>query len=199
MTEPLLDPPEPLWSDAVRVLSAYDPPGFDQRWLAQAGLALLEARPDAVWRSCIPGHLTASVVVLDPTRESVLLTLHRRLGMWLEMGGHCEPGDSGLAAAALREATEESGIAGLRMVPGPIQLAVFRLTCSLGEPTRHFDVRYVAVAPPGVEPVLSPESLDLAWFDWNKLPEPIAPDIPPLIDLARESLDRFGESGEFAL
>jgi 8-oxo-dGTP pyrophosphatase MutT (NUDIX family) len=136
-----------------------------------AMLAFLEARPDATSRSCRPGHLTATTVVLDADARRTLLTLHPRVGAWLPLGGHIEPEDPTLAATALREATEESGIAGLRLDPVPLYLGVFPVTCSLGVPTRHLDVIFFAVAPPGAVEVRSHESDDLRWFPVDALPE----------------------------
>ena len=155
--------------------------------MREAFLGYLAARPDAMWRSCVSGHLTASTVVVDPSRRAVLLTLHPRLGRWLQVGGHCEPEDATVLAAATREATEESGITTLRVDPVPIGLDVHPVTCSLGVPTRHFDVRYVAVAPAGSTPVRSDESLDLRWFHWDHLPDG-AEDLQPMIAAARERL-----------
>ena len=75
-----------------------------------------------------------------------------------------------MAGAALREAVEESGIADLRILPDPVHLDVHPITCSLGIPTRHFDVQFLALAPPGVQPVVSDESLDLRFFPLDDLP-----------------------------
>ncbi len=143
-----------------------------------------------MWRSCAPGHLTASALVIDPSRRSVLLTLHPRAGMWLQLGGHCEPGDRTLLDVAAREAREESGIGALSFDPTPLGLHVHPITCSLGIPTRHFDVRYLAVAPEGAHAVSSDESLDLRWFPWDGLPEGVAPDLPRLVEAARQRLGR---------
>ena len=141
-----------------------------QAALREAFLGFLAARPDATRRSCEPGHLTASVVLLDSTRRSVLLTLHPRVGRWLQLGGHCEDGDTTLAGAALREATEEAGIDGLTIGAAPVHLDVHPITCSLGKPTRHFDVRYLAIAPPGAVPTISAESDDLRFWPLDALP-----------------------------
>jgi 8-oxo-dGTP pyrophosphatase MutT (NUDIX family) len=181
-----------LHADAVRVLTTYQPHSPEQRSLREGFLALLEARPDAVWRSCVPGHLTASVLVVDPSRRAVLLTLHPRVGLWLQLGGHLEEHDRTVAAAALREATEESGIEGLRLDPVPVDLDIHALTCSLGVPTRHLDVRYVAVAPPGAVAVRSEESDDLAWFGWDELPEGVAGDTSRLL---RQAVARLAATG----
>ena len=178
------DPP-PAHLDAVAVLRAYDDPELDQRSLAAALLAFLDARPDATSRSCRAGHLTATTVVLDAAGERTLLTLHRRLGTWLPLGGHLEEQDSTLLGAAAREAYEESGIPGLRMDPVPLFLGVFPVTCSLGVPTRHMDVVFLAVAPAGAEPVRSDESDDLRWFPVDRLPAGTPPDVPVVVARAR--------------
>lgn len=159
-----------LHADAVRVLTDWQPPDHDQAALREAFLGFLAARDDATRRSCEPGHLTASAVVLDATGTSVLLTLHPRVGRWLQLGGHCEDADVRVAEAALREATEESGIDGLVIDAEPLHLDVHAITCSLGRPTRHFDVRYRVVAPPGAVARISAESDDLRFWPLDGLP-----------------------------
>lgn len=180
--------PPPLHADAVEVITELAGVGIDPG-LRQGFLGFLAARPDAMWRSCAPGHLTASALVIDPSRRSVLLTLHPRVGMWVQLGGHCEPSDNTLMDAAAREAREESGIGSLSLDPVPLGLDIHPITCSLGVPTRHFDVRFLAVAPDGAEPVRSEESLDLRWFRWNELPDNAAPELPRLVEAARARLE----------
>jgi 8-oxo-dGTP pyrophosphatase MutT (NUDIX family) len=175
----------PLHADATSVVASLADVNPS---LQQAFLSFLAARPDAMWRSCAPGHLTGSAVVLDPSRRLVLLTLHPRAGMWMQVGGHCEPGDHTLLDVAAREAREESGIGALSFDPTPLGLDVHPITCSLGVPTRHFDVRYLALAPEGAEPARSDESIDLRWFEWDRLPDGVAPDLPRLVELARQRL-----------
>jgi coenzyme F420-0:L-glutamate ligase len=177
-----------LHADAVAVISALPTDGPQAGAIRQAFLGFLAARPDAMWRSCAAGHLTASAVVLDPSRAAVLLTLHPRVGLWLQVGGHCEPGDNTLLDAAAREAREESGIGSLSFDPTPLTLDVHPITCSLGVPTRHFDVQFLAIAPAGAEPVRSAESTDLRWFGWDDLPAGISPELPALIAAARARL-----------
>lgn len=159
-----------LHADTTATLTAWQPGTPGQRSLREAFLGYLAARPDACARSCEPGHITASALVLDADRAHVLLTLHPRVGAWLQLGGHCEASDATLAGAALREATEESGIDGLKIDPVPVHVDVHPITCSLGVPTRHFDVRFLVHAPEGAQAVRSDESLDLRWWPVDGLP-----------------------------
>jgi 8-oxo-dGTP pyrophosphatase MutT (NUDIX family) len=161
----------PVHADAVRVLDGWRAHSPDQERLRQDFLRHLGEYPDGTWRECVSGHITASTIVLDAERARVLLTLHRKIGAWLQLGGHCEPADATVAEAAFREATEESGIEGLRLLPGPAQLDRHWVRCH-PEGSWHLDVQYVALAPPGAEPAISDESDDLRWFPLDALPEP---------------------------
>jgi 8-oxo-dGTP pyrophosphatase MutT (NUDIX family) len=159
-----------LRASVLRTLTDWPAPDPAQDTLRHAVAAFVAARHDACERACEPGHITASAAILDHTGSRVLLTLHPRLGRWVQLGGHCEPEDVDIAAAALREATEESGVAGLRIDPVPVALHVHPLTCSLGVPTRHLDIQFVARAPAGAQIAISNESLDLRWWPVHDLP-----------------------------
>ncbi|GGO85730.1 NUDIX hydrolase [Wenjunlia tyrosinilytica] len=154
-----------LHADAVRVLKEWAAPDGAQDRLRAVYLEHLDEQPEGMWKACGVGHITASALVVDPGRERVLLTLHRKLEIWLQMGGHCEPEDRTLADAALREATEESGIEGLVLLPvGPVNLDRHLTPC-----TWHLDVQYAAVAPPGAVEAISEESLDLRWYGYDEV------------------------------
>ncbi|MGW4159618.1 NUDIX hydrolase [Streptomyces sp. NPDC004788] len=152
-----------LYDDAVLVLKEYE----DQPELRDVYLEHLAAHPDGMYKPCGAGHLTSSALVIDPSRGQVLLTLHKKLNMWLQMGGHCEPGDPTVEAAALREATEESGIAGLTLLPGgPVRLDRHPIPAPCHW---HLDVQYAALAPAGAAAEISDESLDLRWFGYDEV------------------------------
>ena len=184
-------PAAAVHSDAVGVLTRWTPAEEGQRALREAFLAFLDARPDACARSCVPGHLTTSALVLSRDGRRVLLTLHPKVGRWVQLGGHCENEDTGLVAAALREAGEESGIDGLVIEPEPLHLDVHPITCSLGVPTRQIDVRFLVHAPAGAAAVRSAESVDLSWW-----PVDARPDVDTIPHLIRLALDRSRRSGQ---
>lgn len=179
-----------LFADAQRVLTDWEAPSPAQDELRARYLAFLAEHPDAASRDLRVGHLTASTLVLDPSREHVLLTLHPLAGRWFQLGGHVEAGDGTMAAAAVREATEESGIDGLVLVPTPIGLDWHPTRCrdsarALG-PSSHLDFEYVAVAPAGAEHQRSDESLDLAWFALGSLPDGADDVVRSLIQRVRD-------------
>jgi 8-oxo-dGTP pyrophosphatase MutT (NUDIX family) len=150
-------------------IAAFAP--LDERQRAERGriLAFVDSHPDALLRTCAAGHLTSSVLLLDASGARALLTLHAKLGRWLQLGGHCD-GDGNLAGAALREAREESGMAGLAIDPFPIDLDVHVIPARPSEASHeHLDVRFLSFAPPGAlgaagaAPRATRESRELRW------------------------------------
>lgn len=173
-----------LHADAVRVLKEWPAPDAEQERLRLAYLDHLDAHPDGMWKACADGHVTASALVVDPQRERVLLTLHRKLRMWLQTGGHCEPEDTTLSDAALREATEESGVHGLTVLTGgPARLDRHLTPCAW-----HLDAQYVALAPPGAVEAVSEESLDLRWFGYETVASIADDSVARLVHRARTLL-----------
>ena len=131
----------------IRLLEAELPAGQDAE--RRRVLELLERNGAALAdRTTAPGHLTGSALVVDDAGERILVLLHAKLRRWLQPGGHAD-GDTELAGVALREATEETGIEGLRVLVPAVDLDLHPVDHRdvLGEHV-HLDLRFVVVAPP---------------------------------------------------
>jgi 8-oxo-dGTP pyrophosphatase MutT (NUDIX family) len=175
-----------LHADALNVLTRWHPRNDQQRQLQAAYVRHLTEHPDGLQRECHPDHITASTLVVSIDRTRVLLNLHRRYQIWVQFGGHCEPTDATLAGAALREAAEESGIVGLRLLGAdPVQLSTHEVECGPVQPAHHLDVRFVAVAPDQSVPVVSDESTELRWFPRRSLPPGVDAPLRELIEWSR--------------
>lgn len=161
---------ESLHASATELLTAWKPDAGPDASMREAMLAFLGSAPRGCLREHEPGHITASAVVFSHDGREVLLTLHPRVGRWIQLGGHCEETDETVPAAALREAAEESGIEGLRLDAELYAAQAHPITCSLGVPTRHLDLLFRITAPPGALPVRSAESIDLRWWPVDALP-----------------------------
>jgi 8-oxo-dGTP pyrophosphatase MutT (NUDIX family) len=140
---------------------------------ALEAMRVLAADPGDVLSSdhLTPGHFTASAFVTDPDLERLLLIHHRKLGIWLQPGGHIERGDSTVLAAALREVFEETGVeARPAVVPAPVfDVDVHRIPQRGATPAHlHYDVRFHLVGGPQT-PVMSAEVLDVAWVDLTRV------------------------------
>lgn len=188
--------------DALAVLRDWHPPTREQTGLRQRYVSHLEARHDGMWRSCLPEHVTASVLVLDESTTRLLLTLHAKSGRWFQFGGHAEPGDTSLAGVALREGLEESGLppAGLVLDPVPVLLDAHAVPfCGAGGDTWHLDVMFRATARDGAAHAVSDESVDVAWWPLDDLPNPeLAPFAALALARGPQSTSSPGGGSSFA-
>lgn len=128
-------------------------------------LAFCSTHPDALLRSCAEAHITASALVVDPATGRFVVLLHRKLGRWLQPGGHAD-GDGDLASVALKEASEETGIPGLVVRRPALDLDIHEVRPPGEAPHLHLDVRYVVEAPPGSSSAPPPgneESTAIRW------------------------------------
>ncbi len=168
------DPRSPLEKALTRYAALHP----ENAAAAERILSFIRQTPDCFCRSHAAGHITGSAWLADPAGERVRLTLHRKLGRWLQPGGHAD-GDADTLRVALREAEEESGIAGIT----PVDTEIFDLDVheiparpAAGEPAHlHYDIRYLLRAPSS-DFCLSDESEALAWYTPEELsalrPEP---------------------------
>lgn len=148
-------------ADARKGIEAADIDPDAERHRRQV-LEFLDAHDDALHRACTDGHLTGSALVVEPAAERFVLLHHRKLRRWLQPGGHCD-GDANLAAVALREATEETGMDGLRVDPVAIDVDVHEVAPPAEGPHLHLDVRFLVVAPAGADPAGNHESTEIRW------------------------------------
>ena len=187
-------PAGPVHVDAARVLSRWEPRDAEQARWRDEFLVHLAAHPDAARRDGPPAHLTASAVVLDPSGARTLLVLHRKAGLWVQPGGHVEPGDATVVGAALREASEESGLATDALHPAldgrPLDLS--RHAFAFGACAEHLDVTFLLVADPAAPTAASDESERVAWWPLDDLPDGVVADLPPRLRAAADLLAAEG-------
>jgi 8-oxo-dGTP pyrophosphatase MutT (NUDIX family) len=144
--------------------------GRDETLAVAQVIEFVETHRDGLLRSCLSGHLTGSAWIVSTDRRQVLLTLHRKLGKWLQLGGHAD-GNPHLLTVALREAREESGLASVI----PLESRIFDvdrhwIPGRQGEPGHwHYDVRFLFEADSSLALTLSDESRALAWVEVSEV------------------------------
>lgn len=146
-------------------LADYSPSEEEQESYAKI-LRFVSEELQCFERTCIPGHITGSAWILDSSGDRALLTHHKKLGLWLQLGGHAD-GDSDVRSVALREAREESGIEAIEFVrPGIFDVDVHWIPERRTDPGHyHYDVRFLLrVSDPTAELQVSEESHALRWI-----------------------------------
>jgi len=122
-------------------------------------------------RSLAEGHITASCWLLDSTRSRALLTHHKKLGIWIQPGGHAD-GDDQPARVALKEAHEESGLDHIELLLGGelFDIDWHRIPARKNAPEHiHYDLRYAMRSIGSNDYVVGEESYDLRWVAFAEL------------------------------
>jgi 8-oxo-dGTP pyrophosphatase MutT (NUDIX family) len=163
-------------ADLIAQLRAHHPSTEDEREMLSSMIAFAELHEDCCSRSLLVGHMTGSAWVLDHSRSSALLTHHRKLNKWLQLGGHAD-GNPDLLAVALREVREESGLHEIHIFSEtPFDVDVHSIPARGAEPEHfHYDVRFLFCADSNLPLTVSDESHALAWIPLSDLSDPADP------------------------
>jgi 8-oxo-dGTP pyrophosphatase MutT (NUDIX family) len=160
-------------SDVLKLLRGYAAEGLDsdESTVLLDTIRFVEAHEDCLCRTQLSGHLTGSAWIVNAAHTHTLLTHHRKLDKWLQLGGHAD-GDPDLLAVAMKEAQEESGLTKLR----PVRSALFDVDRHWiperkHEPAHyHYDLRFLIEADPHERLTVTNESKDLAWVELSRVP-----------------------------
>ncbi|MFD2574127.1 NUDIX hydrolase [Spirosoma soli] len=157
---------EPL----LTLLRQYEPTDATEKEMTQVTLDFVQRHPDCFDRSLLIGHITGSAWIVSPDRERVLLIHHRKLDRWLQPGGHAD-GDPDVAAVALREAQEETGLTSLKLVedqkqnPSIFDVDVHTIPARGEVPEHlHYDIRFLLEADPEEPFGFSEEIKNISWL-----------------------------------
>jgi 8-oxo-dGTP pyrophosphatase MutT (NUDIX family) len=151
-------------NDLLIKLRCYAARWRDESDMTSRFVEFVESHEDCFERSLTEGHVTGSAWVMDCAGTHVLLTHHKKLNRWLQLGGHAD-GDADTLRVAKREVAEESGLSGVVTLHEDIfDVDIHRIPERNGEPAHdHYDVRYLMQAPEGQDVVISDESHNLGW------------------------------------
>ncbi len=147
----------------------------------------VDTHTDCFNRSLEQGHVTASAWIVDKDAKSALLVHHKKLGLWLQPGGHCD-GDPDVVRVAKKEVQEETGLDDFEIVADRIlDLDIHKIPIWKQTPAHyHYDVRFLIYADSQQTLTVSHESNDVRWFDLDELPA-VSADIS-VVRLAKKSL-----------
>jgi 8-oxo-dGTP pyrophosphatase MutT (NUDIX family) len=151
-------------------LHAYQAFDERERGLRDRIIEFVQTYENCAARALLVGHLTGSAWVVDEASQSALLTQHRKLNLWVQLGGHVED-DADMLAASWREAREESGLAEVRLLSeGIFDVDVHAIPARPHEPEHlHYDIRYLFQADRNAPLTVSSESKELAWVALDEI------------------------------
>lgn len=133
-------------------------------------ITFVEQHPDCFERTLLIGHITGSAWIVSPDRQQAVLIHHRKLDRWLQPGGHAD-GDPDVAAVALREAREETGLTSLRLVSPSIYDVDVHLIPARGEVPAHYhyDIRFLLEADPLESFQQTSETKNIKWVNYAEM------------------------------
>ncbi|MBN8550227.1 MAG: NUDIX hydrolase, partial [Deltaproteobacteria bacterium] len=148
----------------LKLLNSYQPQDEADAWQRDRIRAFVECNPQCFERSLLEGHVTGSCWLLNAAEDSLLMTHHRKLGRWMQLGGHAD-GETDVLKVALKEAVEESGISNVTaLMPEIFDVDVHEIPARGEVPAHyHYDIRFALLAPEGARFEVSEESNQLAW------------------------------------
>lgn len=156
----------------TKALADYQTRYPEEAETVQAFQKFLASHDDPLNRHVTDGHVTACVWIRSFDQQKVLLVDHKKLGKWVQLGGHVDPGETPLEAA-MREAQEESGLTSLHLVSGEIyDLAIHDFPAVGDFPAHmHYDIRFLFEADGEEVPINSPESHAVHWVKRSQIEE----------------------------
>ncbi len=150
-------------------IKAYDPCDLEEQGFKEDILTLLHQTDHPFSRENVEGHITGSAFVVDAELSKTCMIKHKKLGMWLQPGGHCD-GNQEVDQTALRETQEEMGLTHLKLIPTIFDIDVHVIpekekNGTLEPEHKHYDIRYLIVANEHEKPVLQEDEIDdVAWL-----------------------------------
>ena len=152
-------------ADLLALLAEHEPADDKERADLALMLELARTLAEPLSADEPSGHFTASALVVDPPLEHVCLVEHKKLGRWLQPGGHIDPGDESVLAAAMREVVEETSLVTQPPRDGLLDVDVHEYPARDGRRAHlHLDCRFLLVAEDAGSLRISEESSDVRWF-----------------------------------
>jgi 8-oxo-dGTP pyrophosphatase MutT (NUDIX family) len=154
----------------IEMLTTYRGVDAHEEAMCSDMLQFVQTEPMCFERSLLKGHMTASAWILDSTRKKVVLLLHKKLGLWLQPGGHAD-GNPDLLGVAMQETLEETGLEVKPILRGIFDVDIHTIPARKDVPEHlHFDVRFLLEAPQSASLTINHESRNLAWIPLQEVP-----------------------------
>ncbi len=146
-------------------LQQYQPFDLNEKAMIGETIAFIQSYANCLERSLAVGHITASAWITDQARQCVLLTHHKKLGKWFQLGGHAD-GEPDLIKVALTEAREESGLTHFTLVsPAIFDVDIHLIPARQSDPAHfHYDIRFLLEADRNQPLIINHESKALKWI-----------------------------------